>query len=99
MRQDSSRDRRAHGRGCMKLGQEFDPRRNALNALRLALAVSVILWHSYPLTGHVIPWAALRQLLGHVGVDGFFAISGFLITSSWLRDPRARDYFVARGLR
>jgi peptidoglycan/LPS O-acetylase OafA/YrhL len=32
-------------------------------------------------------------------VDGFFAISGFLITSSWLGNPRVRDYFVARGLR
>lgn len=34
-----------------------------------------------------------------VGVDGFFAISGFLITASWLSHPRARDYLVARALR
>lgn len=30
----------------LTLGQVFDPRNNALNAWRLALAVSVIFWHS-----------------------------------------------------
>jgi len=83
----------------MTLGQEFDPRRNALNAWRLALATGVILWHSFLTTGHHVPFAPARQLLSEVFVDGFFAVSGFLITSSWLRDPRLRDYFVARGLR
>jgi peptidoglycan/LPS O-acetylase OafA/YrhL len=83
----------------MKLGQAFDPRKNALNAFRLALAIGVILWHSYKLTGHDVPFAPARQLLSEIWVDGFFAISGFLITSSWLRNPRIRDYFVARGLR
>jgi peptidoglycan/LPS O-acetylase OafA/YrhL len=86
-------------RGPMKLGQVFDPRNNALNAFRLALATGVILWHSFPLTGHEVSFAAARQLLGDVEVDGFFAISGFLITSSWLSNPRVRDYFVARALR
>lgn len=83
----------------MKLDQAFDPHRNALNALRLGLALSVIVWHSYPLSGHRIPSAAIQQFVGSIGVDGFFAISGFLITSSWLRHPRVRDYSVARGLR
>lgn len=83
----------------MTLGQELDPRRNALNAWRLALATGVIVWHSFLTTGHHISFTPARQLLSEVFVDGFFAISGFLITSSWLRDPRLRDYFVARGLR
>jgi peptidoglycan/LPS O-acetylase OafA/YrhL len=83
----------------MKLAQAFDPRSNALNAFRLALASGVILWHCYFLTGRNIPFAPARQLLGAIWVDGFFAISGFLITSSWLGKPRVRDYFVARGLR
>jgi peptidoglycan/LPS O-acetylase OafA/YrhL len=83
----------------LKLGQAFDPRNNALNVWRLAMAMGVILWHSFPLTGRDIPFAPARQLLGEIWVDGFFAISGFLITSSWLGNPRLRDYFVARGLR
>jgi peptidoglycan/LPS O-acetylase OafA/YrhL len=87
------------GRQRVTLGQEFDPRRNALNAFRLALAMGVILCHSFPLTGRDVPFAPARQLLDQVWVDGFFAISGFLITSSWLRHPRLRDYIAARGLR
>jgi peptidoglycan/LPS O-acetylase OafA/YrhL len=83
----------------MKLGQVFDPRNNALNAWRLVLATGVIVWHSFPLTGRHVPFSAGHQFLSQVFVDGFFAISGFLITSSWLNNPRLRNYFVARGLR
>lgn len=83
----------------MKLGQVFDPRSNALNALRLAMAGEVILWHSFALTGVLPPSGPVRQLLFGLGVDGFFAISGFLITASWLNNPRVRDYVVARALR
>lgn len=83
----------------MKLGQVFDPRNNALNAWRLALAAEVILWHSFPLTGRSVSSAPARQLLFSLGVDGFFAVSGFLVTASWLRHPRVRDYSAARALR
>lgn len=84
--------------GTMKLGQVFDPRNNALNAFRLALAAEVILWHSFPITGRMPPEPVL-QVLFSVGVDGFFAISGFLITRSWLTNPQIRDYLLARALR
>lgn len=70
-----------------------------MNAFRLSFAIGVILWHSYKLTGRDVSYAPARQLISNVWVDGFFAISGFLITSSWLRNPRLRDYLVARGLR
>jgi peptidoglycan/LPS O-acetylase OafA/YrhL len=83
----------------VKLGQEFDPRKNALNAWRLILATGVILWHSFPLTGRHIPYEPVHQFLSDTWVDGFFAISGFLITASWLNKPQLRNYFAARGLR
>ncbi|GBG36907.1 acyltransferase family protein [Mycobacterium montefiorense] len=82
----------------MKLAEVFNPRCNALNLFRLGLASEVMLFHSWPITGHMPPHALL-QLMFAVGVDGFFAISGFLITASWLRDPRVRDYLTARALR
>jgi len=83
------------------LGQEFHPRSNALNVWRLILATGVIVGHSWPLTGHRggVTFAPASQLLEYIWVDGFFAISGFLITRSWFRHPQIRDYFVARGLR
>ncbi|MCW3492761.1 acyltransferase family protein [Microbacterium sp. SSM24] len=81
------------------LGATFDPKRNGLNFVRLLLAVTVIGWHSFPLTGHDIEYAPLRQLVGEIGVDGFFAISGFLIVSSWVRDPNWARYLRARALR
>lgn len=85
--------------GGKSLGREFDPRRNALNACRLAMATGVILYHSWLLTGRQLSFAPAHQLLRDVWVDGFFAISGFLITRSWFMHPRVGEYFVARGLR
>jgi peptidoglycan/LPS O-acetylase OafA/YrhL len=83
----------------MKLGEVFDPRNNALNAWRLALAAEVIFCHSWGITGRVLSSKPVYQLLLCGGVDGFFAISGFLITASWLSNPRVRDYLAARALR
>ncbi|CDO87088.1 acyltransferase [Mycobacterium triplex] len=82
----------------MKLAQAFDPRNNALNVWRLILATGVILEHAWPLTGrHLRP--PFDQLISQVWVDGFFVISGFLITSSWVHNPRLREFVAARALR
>ncbi|MCV7347638.1 acyltransferase family protein [Mycolicibacterium rhodesiae] len=77
----------------------FDPRNNALNVWRLILATGVVFWHSWPLTGRHMSFVPAAQLLANGWVDGFFAVSGFLITWSWFRQRRARDYFLARALR
>jgi peptidoglycan/LPS O-acetylase OafA/YrhL len=97
---DMNINRRGEWRGLAgpTLAQVFDPRANALNAWRLTLATGVILQHSWPLTGRK-EYPPFDQLLSQVWVDGFFVISGFLITSSWLRNPRLREYAAARGLR
>jgi peptidoglycan/LPS O-acetylase OafA/YrhL len=79
--------------------QAFDPRNNALNAWRLVMATGVILCHSWPLTGRHVSFEPAHQLLRDVWVDGFFAMSGFLITWSWFRHPVLRTFFLARGLR
>lgn len=81
-----------------RLAQVFDTRNNALNVWRLVLASGVILEHSWPLTGRKLH-PPVEQLLTQGWVDGFFVISGFLITSSWVRNPRLREYVVARVLR
>jgi hypothetical protein len=41
------------------------------------------------------------QFIKGIDVHGMilFAVSGFLITASWLSNPRLRIYFAARGLR
>lgn len=84
--------------GGRTLAQVFDTRNNALNVWRLVLASGVILEHSWPLTGRKLH-PPVEQLLTQGWVDGFFVISGFLITGSWVRNPRLREYFVARVLR
>lgn len=80
------------------LREVFDPRHNALNAWRLVLAAGVILQHSWPLTGRDFQ-TPFEQVFTQVWVDGFFVVSGFLITGSWLNNPRLREYAAARALR
>jgi peptidoglycan/LPS O-acetylase OafA/YrhL len=81
------------------LGAVFDPRANGLNAVRLGLASAVIAHHSFELSGHHVPWGPVREALHSIPVDGFFAISGFLIVSSWARGPHWWPYLRARALR
>jgi peptidoglycan/LPS O-acetylase OafA/YrhL len=77
----------------------FDPRANGLNAVRLGLATTVIVYHSFVLSGLPIHQHALYQALHSIPVDGFFAISGFLIVSSWMRNPKWWPFVRARALR
>ncbi|MGP5226439.1 MULTISPECIES: acyltransferase family protein [Micrococcaceae] len=83
----------------MKLGELFDAKSNGLNSIRLIMAVGVIVYHSFPITGTVIAYGPVHQLLGQIFVDAFFAISGYLIVGSWVRRPQFFEYILARVLR
>lgn len=73
-------------------------RSNNFDALRLGAAFAVLVSHSFVLTGRREP--AIGTLsLGAVGVYMFFAISGYLITRSWSRQPDLGPYLVKRILR
>lgn len=80
------------------LSSAFDPRLNGLNLLRLLLATGVIIHHSFLVLGIPIT-GVYAKLLQEGFVDGFFAISGYLIVSSWHRNPRWWPYLRARALR
>ncbi|MBC3762756.1 acyltransferase family protein [Quadrisphaera oryzae] len=80
------------------LADRFDPRRNALNAIRLALAVVVIVSHTWVLGGYGDEPQLGGANLGAWAVLGFFGLSGFLITGSRLRTSAGR-YYLARALR
>lgn len=91
---------RAPGRGMPRvtIGQTFDPRHNALNFLRLFFAVLVIFSHAIVLGdyGSEALWG--NGTLGGIAVDGFFAVSGFLIAASAMRNHVGR-YMWQRFLR
>ncbi len=78
------------------IGSALSGRDNSLNAVRLILAAAVIASHA-PLGGYE---HASWERIGPLAVNGFFALSGFLIAGSRLRngfgrymDRRARRIF------
>jgi len=79
--------------------QAFDPRRNSLNAIRLVLALLVIVSHTWPIGGYGRELHLGDQTLGNWAVAGFFAISGYLITGSRLHSRNFVDYLWRRVLR
>lgn len=79
------------------LGDALSSRDNALNFVRLVLAVGVIWQHTFETSGIKFN-EMLAGLPGEWGVNGFFAISGYLIVTSRLR-MRFGAYMWRRALR
>lgn len=75
---------------------------NNFTLLRLSLALAVIVSHAFSVTtGSVADEPLLSPTgftLGEHAVNGFFAVSGFLVTMSFARRGW-RDYALARALR
>jgi peptidoglycan/LPS O-acetylase OafA/YrhL len=68
----------------VSLAVSYDPRRNTLDAVRLGLAVLVAVSHGIVMrTGDEPRWG--NSTLGDLAVDGFFVLSGFLVTGSYQR--------------
>jgi peptidoglycan/LPS O-acetylase OafA/YrhL len=80
----------------------FGPAGNSIGFLRFALAATVVVHHSYRLSGHSDPLARLTRSqvdLGIIAVAGFFALSGLLIARSADRARSPLDYLWHRVLR
>ncbi len=66
----------------LRLVSVFNPARNSFGFLRLLFATTVILSHAWPLGGFGVDPGRPGNNLGILAVEGFFALSGFLITRS-----------------
>lgn len=74
-------------------------RSNNFDFVRLGAALSVLFSHQFALHALPEPVVLRYQTLGGFAVMIFFAVSGYLITSSWHRDPNLRRYAIRRLLR
>ena len=80
----------------------YDAKRNNFDCLRFGLASLVIWSHCFPLAGHPMDWFyALSGQIdgGSLAVDGFFILSGFLVTQSWMNVPKVSIFASKRLLR
>lgn len=78
--------------------------KNNFDFLRLIFAIFVIITHSYPLTGFpevdfLTDLTSYQLSFSHIGVKGFFVISGYLIFKSLLRSNSLFEFYKKRSLR
>ncbi|MDE1175639.1 MAG: acyltransferase [Edaphobacter sp.] len=74
-------------------------RENNFDIIRLLLAIVVVLFHVGYICGAPVFASLPHYFSGHLAVEGFFAISGFLIFASWERCSGIRDYTIKRAAR
>jgi peptidoglycan/LPS O-acetylase OafA/YrhL len=83
------------------LGQLARGRDNNFTLVRLLAAAAVLVSHSWPLSA--TPNEPFERFagfsLGHLGVDVFFVVSGFLVTGSLFSRGTLRSFMRARALR
>ena len=83
------------------IGGRARGRDNNFNLVRLCAAGLVLVSHSWPLSGTPgEPFEGFAGFsLGHLGVDVFFVVSGFLVTGSLLARDSLSSFVRARSLR
>ena len=83
----------------------MNTRRNNFDALRLLAALTVLISHAVPITSGDNRHEIMFQIShgqtsgGGIAVDVFFAMSGYLITASYLNTPDPWRFAAARFLR
>ena len=82
----------------MDLQERFDPRRNNFDLIRLVLAATVGIAHGIVMRTGQQPYFGISTL-GDFALDGFFILSGFLVTRSWLMLDNFWRYAWHRFLR
>lgn len=90
----------------MTLADRLSSRGNAVTLLRLLAAGVVVFGHAWEVGGHgADPLQRLFgepyrnggvNLAGELGVNTFFALSGYLVTQSWLRSRSPGDFALKR---
>jgi len=79
------------------LASVCDSRINNYNLLRFGAALVVFISH-YPMVAG-LPAISITTLLGHVAVNAFFAISGFLVMKSLYSCQHLGVFLLSRALR
>lgn len=72
---------------------------NGFDTLRICAATAVIFSHHFALTRTPAPAWLNFGMVGGVAVMVFFTISGYLVTQSWLREPKVARFLWKRWLR
>lgn len=87
----------------MVIAEKLQVHGNNFDFLRFLAASLVILGHSFALNGikgfEPLVWASHFTNFGELAVNIFFVISGFLITKSWIDNPRLFLFLKKRCLR
>ncbi len=87
------------------MASAFDSRANNFDFLRLSLALCVVYTHSFHAVVNGTAMEPFKDFthgqagLASIAVDGFFIISGFLVTQSFLRSASIGSYFWKRVAR
>ncbi|MCC3306529.1 acyltransferase family protein [Sneathiella sp. HT1-7] len=79
-------------------------RDNNLNLIRMFAAAGVLVSHAWPISTGSIAEQPLHDILhgidlGIICVSIFFAISGYLIAQSYIRDPNFKRFWFSRVMR